>query len=279
MNYRHIYHAGNFADVFKHIMLVLALDYLKQKDKPFFVLDTHAGIGLYDLQSEEPQKTKEYEEGIGRLWNCATAPEEIRKYLAVIKKFNNEGGLRFYPGSPLIAQEMLRPGDRMTVNEKHPDDHKTLRKNIKHDRRVRVENMDGYVLMKAALPPHERRGLVLCDPPFEVTNEFDLMLKGLKDSRERWDSGVYMLWYPVKDEAAVKRFHAGLSAANIPKITVFEFLKQKPVKGGVFVGSGLAVINPPWTMAGQAGRILPWLAGSLTDGGGHYNIKNISGES
>lgn len=279
MNYRHIYHAGNFADVFKHIMLMLALDYLKQKDKPFFALDTHAGIGLYDLQSAEALKTGEAAAGIGKLWGRADAPEDVKKYLALIKKFYDGKELKLYPGSPLIMQEMLRGGDRMTVNELHPEDNKTLRKNMGHDRRVRVENMDGYTLMKSALPPHERRGLVLCDPPFEVTNEFDLMLKGLEEAHERWATGLYMFWYPVKDAAAVKRFHAGLATSGIPKITIIEFLRQKPVNKEVFSGSGLAVVNPPWTLTERAGTILPWLVDVLTDGRGYFEIKEIAGEA
>lgn len=278
MNYRHIYHAGNFADVFKHIMLALAIDHLKQKDKLFFALDTHAGIGLYDLQSVEAQKTKEYEAGIERMWARADAPDEIKKYLAVIKTMNKDGALRFYPGSPLIMQEMMRPGDRITVNEKHPEDYAALRRNIKGDRRVRVENMDGYTLLRSALPPHERRGLVLCDPPFEVTNEFDLMLKGLQEAYERWPTGLYMFWYPVKDIAAVKRFHAGLAAVDIPKITAIEFFREKAPARDIFAGTGLAIINPPWTLAEQADRILPWLVSVLTDGLGDYEIMEVAGE-
>lgn len=278
MNYRHLYHAGNFADVFKHIMLALALDHLKQKDKPFFALDTHAGIGLYDLRAAEAQKTKEYEAGIGRLWVRGDMPEEIKKYRVVVKKFNDGKDLQFYPGSPLIMQEILRGGDRMTVNELHPEDNKSLRKNMGHDRRVRVEGMDGYILMKSALPPHERRGLVLCDPPFEVTNEFDLMLKALQEAHERWATGIYMFWYPIKDTAAVKRFHAGLKDSGIPKITIIEFLRQKRADKDVFNGTGLAIVNPPWTLMEHAGTILPWLVDVLTDGRGCYEVKQIAGE-
>jgi len=278
MNYRHIYHAGHFADVFKHIMLMMALDYLKQKDKPLFALDTHAGIGLYDLKSVEAQKTGEAAAGIGRLWARDDAPEEIKKYLSLIKTFNAGNDLCFYPGSPLIMQEMLRGGDRMVVNELHPDDHITLRKNMKGDRRARIEDQDGYIAMKAHLPPHERRGLVLCDPPFEVTNEFDLMLAGLKNAYARWATGIYMFWYPVKDPAIISKYHQSLAAAGIPKITAIEFLKQKSVDKSAFNGTGLVIVNPPWTMADQARTILPWLVDVLTDGHGHYNITQITGE-
>lgn len=277
MNYRHIYHAGNFADVFKHIMLTLAIGYLRQKDKPFFVLDTHAGLGSYDLQSAEAQKTKEYEQGINRLWGRSDVPEEAAEYMSLVGKLNNGKILRFYPGSPLIIREMLRNGDRAILNEKHPEDYKALRGNLGHDARLRMENMDGYTALKSALPPNERRGLVLCDPPFEVEDEFERMAQGLKEGCKRWAGGVYMLWYPVKDTRAVRKFHAALAASGLPDITVMEFLRG-PAAEGTFSGSGLAVINPPWTLTDRARKIGTYLVGSLTDGKGRFKALEITGE-
>lgn len=277
MNYRHIYHAGNFADVFKHIMLTLAIDYLRQKEKPFFALDTHAGIGLYDLQSAEARKTGEYEQGIGRLWEGTDIPDEAAGYLSLVRNLNRGKNLRFYPGSPVIIREMLRNGDRAVLNEKHPEDYRALRKNLGRDARLRVENMDGYTVMKSALPPHERRGLVLCDPPFEVTNEFELMAQGLKEGYKRWATGIYMMWYPVKDAREVRKFHAVLAAAGIPDIAVMEFLRQ-PAAESVFSGSGLAIVNPPWTLADKARKIGGWLVEALTEGKGRFEILEIAGE-
>lgn len=278
MNYRHIYHAGNFADVFKHIMLMLVLEHLRMKEKPFFVLDSHAGIGLYDLQSTEAQKTGEAGAGIGTVWGREDAPTEARRYLELVAGFNNGKVLRFYPGSPLIIREMLREGDRMAAGELHPDDAVTLEKNMGRDRRVRLMYEDGYRLIKAMLPPPERRGLVLCDPPFEVKNEFDLMLDGLKEGVRRWATGIYMFWYPVKDNAAVRDFHRELKATGIPKITAFEFMQSKTPAPDIFNGSGLAIVNPPWGLEDQVRAVLPWLVETITNGRGCYEIIQIAGE-
>jgi 23S rRNA (adenine2030-N6)-methyltransferase len=278
LNYRHAYHAGNFADVFKHIMLVLVLDHLRQKDKPFFALDSHAGIGLYDLEGAEAGKTGEAEQGIGRLREHGDVPEEVKRYLALVTKFNKGNKQRFYPGSPLIIREMLRDGDRMAAGELHPEDAAALEKNMGRDRRVKVMHEDGYRLIKAMLPPPERRGVVLCDPPFEVKNEFDLMLDGLKEGTRRWATGIYMFWYPVKDNAAVRTFHKSLKTTGIPKITAFEFMQDKTPSPGTFNGSGLAIVNPPWGLEEQARAILPWLVETVTAGRGYYKIIPIAGE-
>jgi 23S rRNA (adenine2030-N6)-methyltransferase len=282
MNYRHAYHAGNFADVFKHIVLVMVLDYLRQKDKPFFALDTHAGIGLYDLESVEAQKTKEAEAGIGRLWELAKMPPEVKQYLEIVRRGNVRGGKkpRWYPGSPAIIHEMLRRNDRFTAGELHPDDYKTLRKKIGHDRRIRVENEDGYGLIKALLPPPERRGLVLVDPPFEVTNEFDLLLRGLKEGCRRWATGIYILWYPIKDTGPVGEFHEALAASGIPKIMAAEFLIRPPAGAEKFNGCGMIIVNAPWTLRDSLATIGPWLAGLLGEKGqGCCEIRELTGET
>lgn len=279
MNYRHAYHAGNFADVFKHIMLMLVLEHLRQKEKPFFALDSHAGIGLYDLESVEAGKTGEAAQGIGAVWGRDSVPAEAERFLALVRKFNQGNRLRFYPGSPLIIREMLRNGDKMAAGELHPEDAVTLEKNMGRDRRVKVMHEDGYRLIRAMLPPPERRGVVLCDPPFEVKNEFDLMLDGLKEGTRRWATGTYMFWYPVKDNAAVRAFHKGLKATGIPKITAFEFMQDRTPAPDVFNGSGLAIVNPPWGLEEQARVILPWLVETVTGGRGYYEIIQIAGEA
>ncbi len=279
MNYRHIYHAGNFADVFKHIMLMLVLEHLRAKEKPFFVLDSHGGIGLYDLQSAEAQKTGEAHAGAGMIWGRTDAPEEIQRYISLMKKFNDGKDLRYYPGSPLIIRDMLRGDDRMAVGELHPEDVVSLEKNVGRDRRVKVMHEDGYRLIRAMLPPSQRRGLVLCDPPFEVKNEFELMLDGLKEGARRWATGMFMFWYPVKDYAAVRTFHKSLAATGIPKITAFDFMKQKTAAPEKFHGSGLAIVNPPWGLEAQARAMLPWLVETVTGGQGYYEITQIAGET
>lgn len=281
MNYRHIYHAGNFADVFKHIVLMLCVEYLKEKDKPFFALDTHAGIGLYDLYSEAAQKTAESEAGIGSLWSSSRHPEAVTRYLALIRRFNRRSGgeLRYYPGSPLIVREMLRPGDRLMANELHPEDNKTLQEALGTDHRLRVMQEDGYILLKSQLPPPERRGLVLVDPPFEVRDEFARMVQGLFDAHKRWAQGVYMFWYPIKDLAAVAQFHHDLAETGIPRIIAADFMLRRPSDPSVLNGSGLAIVNPPWTLQAQLQEIIPWLTQAVTGGEGYVDLKTIRDEN
>lgn len=280
MNYRHIYHAGNFADVFKHIVLVMVLGHLRAKDKPFFVLDTHAGIGLYDLDTLEAQKTGEANEGIGRVWSHADAPEEVRHYLSLVRRANGRGRRtpRFYPGSPVIARDMLREHDRLAVAELHPDDFRLLRRNLGADKRVRAEKTDGYGLLKALLPPPERRGLVLVDPPFEAVDEFDRMARGLREGYKRWATGIYMLWYPVKDAAPVAGFHRVLAETGIPRIVAAEFTLSKEGFTEKLGGCGMIIVNPPWTLRERLDEIGPWLAGVLSENA-RYTIKEIAGES
>jgi len=278
MNYRHIYHAGNFADVFKHIVLTMVLAYLREKDKPFFVLDTHAGIGLYDLTGEQAQKTNESAAGIGKLWDLTDLPDAAKPYVDIVRGFNPDGPLESYPGSPLIIQKMLRAKDRFIGNELHPEDHIVLRKALGRDYRVDVENKDGYKILKSILPPHERRGMVLIDPPFEVENEFDLMVQALKDSHERWATGTYIFWYPIKDIKAVRRFQSDLAESGIPDILTMEFMIRKLDNQDIFSGSGLAIVNPPWILKEQAGKLLPWLVAVLTGGKGSFHIRTVAGE-
>lgn len=281
MNYRHIYHAGNFADVFKHIVLMLVLEYLGEKDKPFFALDTHAGIGLYDLYDEAAQKTAESDEGIRRLWASSRHPEIITRYLGLIRRFNrrSNGALRHYPGSPLIVREMLRPGDRMTANELHPEDHPRLSAALGADRRVRVTKEDGYVLLKSQLPPPERRGLVLVDPPFEARDEFARMVRGLREAHRRWAQGVYMFWYPVKDRALVDAYHRDLGETGIPRILAADFMLRRPDSPDILNGCGLAIVNPPWTLKAQIRDVAPWLAQTLTGGEGYVRTAVLRGEA
>lgn len=260
MNYRHIYHAGNFADVYKHAILVLLLDYLQQKDKPFFVLDTHAGIGRYDLESIEAQKTNEAAAGIGWLWQKTDTTSALAGYLDLVRRLNGyRAELRYYPGSPLIIKSLLRADDRLIANELHPEDAPILKKNIGHDARVQITQEDGYQIWKAQMPPVERRGLVLVDPPFEVRDEFELLVRGLREAYKRWATGIYALWYPIKDLAPITEFHRALAAIGIPKIMAAHFMMRKPVAGS-FNGCGLVLVNAPWTLPEQLQILGPELA-------------------
>src|SRR5690606_14965336 len=207
MNYRHAFHAGNFADVTKHVILVRILSYMMRKETAFRVIDTHAGVGLYDLWGDAAERTGEWREGIGRLIAHGlpdAAAALVEPYLLAVKAQNPDGGLRYYPGSPFIARHMLRPQDRLMALELHPQDADFLKENFAGDIQTRVTHLDGWAAMGTHLPPREKRGLVLVDPPFEQKGEFARMASALEKAHARWPGGTYAFWYPVKDPAEVE---------------------------------------------------------------------------
>lgn len=258
MNYRHAYHAGNFADVFKHAVLALIIEHLRRKEGAFAVIDTHAGIGRYDLAAEQANKTEEYKAGIARLIGVPTPPE-LAGYLGAVGALNpGAADLRWYPGSPRIARFMLRPQDRLELVELHPQDVQTLKREFARDPQVHVHHMDAYAALKAFLPPKERRGLVLIDPPFEVRDEFDRILHGLGQALRRWATGTYAVWYPVKGREPVDRFHDGL-ARLAPKCLIAELMIHPGNDPARLNGNGLAIINPPWQLDETLGRLMPGL--------------------
>jgi 23S rRNA (adenine2030-N6)-methyltransferase len=269
MNYRHIYHAGNVADVLKHAVLARLVTYLKQKDKAFRVLDTHAGIGLYDLSGEEAQKTGEWRDGIGRLLAepiPASVQPILAPYLEVIATLNPEGpagGITTYPGSPMLTRRLLRPQDRLSAMELHPDDYETLHRLFDGDYQSRITELDGWLALGAHLPPKEKRGLVLVDPPFEEPGEFERLQKGLARAYRRFPGGTFCLWYPLKQGAPIAEFHEGLVALNIPKMLCCE-LSVKSDRGTTgLTGSGLIVVNPPFTLKDEMDVLLPFLKDRL----------------
>jgi 23S rRNA (adenine2030-N6)-methyltransferase len=276
MNYRHAYHAGNFADVVKHAVLALALDHLKAKDTAFCVIDTHAGIGRYDLEATAARKTGEYKTGIGRLLerDPQTLPSELRPYLGAVKALNGgglgTGSLRWYPGSPRLVRSLLRPQDRLVALELHPEDAAALAALFARDPQVRVQQGDGYVGLKALLPPKERRGLVLVDPPFEAKDEFERVVQGLRQAHRRWATGSYVFWYPVKDRPPVAAFHEALKATGIARILAVELLLRAPDDAQRLNGCGLILVNPPWPLEDKLRSLMPALAellGAEADGG------------
>ena len=269
MNYRHGYHAGNFADVLKHTALCELLRLLTAKDKKLFVLDTHAGAGGYDLGSGLARRTGEAEAGIVRLAAAPRAgmPAAVVRYLAAVaaydRKFGPAGGKpRRYPGSPRLVRAALRPGDRFIACELHPEEALALKREFAGDRAVEVRQADGYKVLKALLPPIERRGLVLIDPPFEVTDEYERLLRALHQGVRRFATGCYAVWYPIKDEAAVATFKATLAGV---KALILE-LRLHGAPEGKLAACGLAVINPPWTFQEAMAEALPWLGSALDAG-------------
>jgi 23S rRNA (adenine2030-N6)-methyltransferase len=288
MNYRHAYHAGNFADVVKHLVLALVIAYLKRKPAPFRIIDTHAGSGLYELGSEAAARTREWEGGIGRLVGAGAAPlpqavaARMAPYLDAVRAENAGGDLRVYPGSPLIARRLMRAGDTLVLNEIHPAEHARLKATLGADRRIKVLALDGWLALKAQLPPPERRGIVLIDPPFEQEGELQRLADGLAEGMRRFATGVYLAWYPIKDPAAL----AGLrrAAATIAgggaesKALRIELMLRRPVDPERLNGCGLVVINPPHTLADDLAAVLPEITRRLSDGGGaHYYVGSILG--
>lgn len=283
MNYRHAYHAGNFADVVKHAALARLVEYLKLKDKAFRVIDTHAGIGLYDLSSEQAQKTGEWHGGIGRLLDAKLPPEAaalLAPYLEAVMAENTDGGIESYPGSPLIVRRLLRPQDRLTAIELHPDDAERLKSLFAGDFQVRAIELDGWLALGAHLPPKEKRGLVLVDPPFEEKGEFGRIVDGLVRAHRRWPGGLYALWYPIKDRAAVKEFRERLKDAGIPKILDVAFEVRPPSREELFDGTGLVVVNPPFVFEKEMRMLLPALKTALAeDPKARWSVEWLAGEA
>jgi 23S rRNA (adenine2030-N6)-methyltransferase len=269
MNYRHIYHAGNFADVLKHVVLTRIIAYLKRKEAAFRVIDTHAGVGLYDLDNEEARKTGEWRGGIGKLLDAAltaSAAALLEDYLAAVRAINPQGNIRYYPGSPSLTRRLLRRRDRLTAIEFHPEDAQSLKKVFAGDHQVRVIELDGWLALGAHLPPKEKRGLVLVDPPFEEEGEFARMVDGLKKAHRRWPSGIYTFWYPVKDRAAVEQFRGMLAESGIPKILDVELSIRAPSPEPRLDGCGMAIVNPPFVLHRELSEILPVLTRLLRTG-------------
>ena len=262
MNYRHIYHAGNFADVLKHAVLARLIVYLQQKDKAFRLLDTHAGIGLYDLSSEEAQKTGEWREGIGKLLEAdlpAPVATILAPYLDAVRSLNPDGDVTLYPGSPKLARMLFRPQDRLSAMELHPDDSRRLARLFEGDFQVRVTELDGWLALGAHLPPKEKRGIVLVDPPFEIEGEYERLIDGLARAWRRFPGGVYCLWYPIKKGAPIAAFHEGLKALEIPKMLCAELSVKSDRDTTGLSGSGLIIVNPPFTLKDELHAALPEL--------------------
>jgi 23S rRNA (adenine2030-N6)-methyltransferase len=281
MNYRHAYHAGNFADVLKHAALALVIEHLKRKPAPFRIIDTHAGGGRYALHSEEAAKTGEWQGGIGRLLGAGAAPLPgpvatiMAPYLDAVRAENGGAELRVYPGSPLIARRLMRADDTLVANELHPEEHARLRATIGRDRRLKVLSLDGWLALKAQLPPKERRGIILIDPPFEEEHELARMAEGLAEGLRRFATGVYLAWYPIKDPRPVARFHRAL-AAIAPRLLRVELMLRAPVDVDRLNGCGVVTVNPPHTLHGDLSRILPDLTDRLSqERGARFSLEAI----
>lgn len=274
MNYRHGYHAGNFADVLKHAIVLACIDHLALKDKPFAVIDTHAGAGVYDLSGVEAQKTGEWRDGIGRLVEVSDAPPLVARYCAAIRAAQTAGsdGMMLYPGSPRLALQALRPADRLTAIELHPPSAALLTAALQGKRNVRIMQTDGYAALSHLVPPPEKRGLVLIDPPFEAEDEFPRLARAVKETFDRWPAGTLIAWYPVKDANAAARFEAELQGHVIPNLLVAGLTVMAPSER--MAACALIVVNPPFTLFGALETAMPWLTERLAKGpGARYRLE------
>jgi 23S rRNA (adenine2030-N6)-methyltransferase len=283
MNYRHAFHAGNFADVMKHAALVRVIEYLKRKPAAFRFLDTHAGVGFYDLSSEAATRSPEWREGIGKLiapgglapvaaeGEYARALALLAPYLELVAAVNRGQGasaLTFYPGSGEIARRMLRQDDRAVLIELRDEDAQILRQQMRHDTRVKTLSIDGWRAVKSLLPPKERRGVTLIDPPFEEGGEFHRLEAALRNGARRFQGGVMLLWYPIKAGGEAERFTKRLAGGEVRRLLMAELLVRHPDQPGRLNGSGLIVRNPPYGLDQELGAMITWLVALLGQAAG-----------
>jgi 23S rRNA (adenine2030-N6)-methyltransferase len=282
MNYRHAFHAGGFADVIKHIVLVRILTYLQEKPAAFRVIDTHAGAGLYDLTSDEAHRGGEWLTGIARLMQARFSENVlplVKPYLDIVRAFNPQAALEAYPGSPLIARALLRPQDRLTACEVELKARKRLIDALRRDTQARVVDLDGWMALPAFVPPNERRGLVLIDPPFEQKDEFERMAEGFAQAFAKWPTGSYLMWYPVKSRRATDNLArevaetAGAGAQPV-KCLRLEFSVAPQAADASLTSAGLLIVNPPWKLSDELKAILPELERPLGQGGaGRFRLE------
>ena len=281
MNYRHAFHAGGFVDVMKHIILARLIEYLKLKPGAFRVIDTHAGIGRYSLTGDEAKRSPEWMDGIAKLLKAELAAKPkalIQPYLDVVESENQNGTLARYPGSPLVARRLFRPQDRLSALELHPKDAREVGKHFEGDVQARITALDGWLALNAYVPPKEKRGLVLVDPPFEEPGEWERLVEGLSKAHKKWATGLYALWYPLKEPREVNAFVSALKATGITKMLRAELLVERAVAGKLY-GSGMILVNPPYVLEDELKTILPALVKALGREGASHRLEWIRGES
>lgn len=276
LSYRHAFHAGNHADVLKHLIEVQILDYLGQKDKAFWYIDTHSGAGAYSLEEGYATKTAEYVDGVARLWQRDDAPEAVSRYLEVVRSMNADGQLRHYPGSPWFAAEVMNPQEKLRLFELHPSDHQLLAECFADaGRRVKVEKTNGFEALKSILPPPPRRALVLIDPPYEEKADYARVVTAMKESLKRFATGTYAIWYPLLQRQEVKEMLASLRKLPCHSWLDASITVRTPSKDGFGMhGSGMFIVNPPWTLEATLKDTLPWLTEVLaTDKGAWHSLE------
>lgn len=278
LSYRHAFHAGNFADVLKHLVLHKIMQHLVKKDSAFCCIDTHAGAGIYALQENYAQKNREYENGIGKLWRRNDFPEELADFIFWIRHFNHGRNLEVYPGSPVIMQRYLRPGDRLVLFELHPSDFGLLGQTIKASKQIQLIQADGFEQAVKLLPPPERRGLVFLDPAYELKQDYTLAANTLKSMYKRFAGGIYALWLPLIERETAQRFERVIRSSGIRDCHLYELGISPDRRERGMTASIILVINPPWTLTAEMQKILPWLAEALGEGQGHFRYEQLNPE-
>lgn len=276
LSYRHAFHAGNHADVLKHFVLVQLLQYFNQKDKPYWVIDTHAGAGIYALDHKFAAKNAEYETGISRLWAQGDLPAPLADYVNLVRRLNPDGKLKLYPGSPWIAAQLIRADDRLRAFDLHPSDFELLQQHFTAEkRRVKIEQTDGFSALKALLPPPPRRGLVLIDPPYEEKQDYQRVVTALQESLKRFETGTYAIWYPLLQRQESIQLVSKLKQLPIKSWLHVSLTVNTPAADGFGMhGSGLFIVNPPWTLNATLKTVLPWLTDMLAqDAGASYQLE------
>lgn len=271
--YRHAFHAGNHADVLKHCVLQQILMYMNQKDKPYWVIDTHAGAGMYSLASDYANTKSEYLDGVARLWDCDDLPSVLREYMNLIQLCNNKGDWSLYPGSPEVIRRTIRADDRMRLFELHPTDFEILEENFERDRQAKLFKSDGFASLKALLPPPTRRAVIFMDPPYEIKTDYPKVVDALEEGLARFAEGVYVIWYPILTRGDHIRMLESLRKLSEKTLNIAMTVQQPDEKGFGMLGSGLFIINPPWTLKDTMQDIMPYLVEKLAQyPGASYEI-------
>ena len=272
--YRHAFHAGNHADVLKHCVLQQILMYMNQKDKPYWVIDTHAGAGMYSLASDYANTKSEYLDGVARLWDCDDLPPVLREYMNLIQLCNNKGDWSLYPGSPEVIRRTIRADDRMRLFELHPTDFDILQENFERDRQAKLFKSDGFASLKALLPPPTRRAVIFMDPPYEIKTDYLKVVDALEEGLARFAEGVYLVWYPILTRGDHVRMLESLRKLSDKTLNIAMTVQEPDEKGFGMLGSGLFVINPPWTLKTTMEAVMPYLIEKLAQyPGASYEIS------
>ena len=280
LSYRHGFHAGNHADVLKHLIYQYVLSYMGKKDKPFSIIDTHAGAGAYTLASDFAVKNKEFETGISKLWQLSpeNMPESVVDYVSAVKRFNNESEsseLSYYPGSPWFALDKLPLEAKAFFHELHPADFELLRDFVKTNRYRKVIKGDGFVESVGLLPPPSKRGVVIIDPPYELKEDYQRVVKYVTQMWKRFSSGVFMIWYPVVDRHRIDKIEQSLINSGVRNIQLFELNVTNDSEERGMTGSGMIIVNAPWTLQQDMQQVLPYLVDTLTSGKGNNRIVQL----